>query len=475
VAEPLEHLSRRGLLRGLSLSLGALAAGALRAPLLAAPRPLAPEWRLPGEARARRVLWLFMEGGPSHIDLFDPKPLLARRNGESAPAELFEGERFAFIKGPPKLLGSPFAFARHGDSGAELSELLPNTAAIADRLTFVRGLRTTAFNHAPAQVLMNSGHDRLGRPSFGAWISWGLGTLNPDLPAHVVLTSGAYQPSGGAALWGNAFLPGEHQGVRLRGGSEPVHFLADPAGLSREDRRRSLDTLRALNELALARDGDPQIAARIAQYELAWRMQSSMPQLCDLAREPSAVREAYGIVEGRPGFADNCLLARRLLESDVRFVQLYHWGWDSHGTGESDDLLTSLRKRCQETDRACARLVLDLEERGLLEDTLVVWGGEFGRTPMNEERDGSKFLGRDHHPHANTIWLAGGGLKAGLTHGATDEFGCRVVEGAMDVHDLHATLLHQLGIDHERFTYRSQGRDFRLTDVSGVVQRALLA
>ena len=254
-----------------------------------------------------------------------------------------------------------------------------------------------------------------------------------------------------------------------------IRDSSDPAGLSRADRRRALDTLRALNELGRERSGDPEVEARIAQYELAWRMQSSVPELADLEREPDSVRAEYGVVAGKPGFADNCLLARRLLERDVRFVQLYHWGWDSHGTGESDDIVTSLRRRCEETDRASAALVLDLERRGLLEDTLVVWGGEFGRTPMNEERDGSKFLGRDHNPHAMTIWMAGGGLKPGLTHGATDEFGCRVVEGAMDVHDLHATLLHQLGIDHERFTYRSQGRDFRLTDVSGDVQDALLA
>jgi hypothetical protein len=461
--------------RELLLSLGALAAGALRAPVLAAPRPRAPDWLLPGAPRAKRVLWLHMAGSPSQIDLFDPKPLLVQRNGEPAPASLFEGERFAFIKGTPRLLGSPYAFARHGQSGAELSELLPHTAAIADRLTFVRSLRTTAFNHAPAQLLMSTGHDRIGRPSFGSWLAWGLGPLNPDLPAFVVLTSGAYQPSAGASLWANAFLPGLHQGVRLRGGSEPVHFLAAPAGLSREDRRRSLDTLRALNELERERSGDPEVETRIAQYELAWRMQESVPELCDLSREPAAVRERYGIVDGRPGFADNALLARRLLERDVRFVQLHHWGWDSHGTGEIDDLVTSLPKRCEETDRACAALVLDLERSGLLEETLVVWGGEFGRTPMNEERGGSKFLGRDHHPHCATIWMAGGGLKPGLTHGETDELGGRVVAGAMDVHDLHATLLFQLGIDHERFTYRSQGRDFRLTDVSGHVQDALLA
>lgn len=472
MADPFEPLSRRGLLRGLGLSLGALAAGSLHAPAFAAVREA--DWRLP-TARAKRVLWMHMAGGPSHIDLFDPKPLLVERNGLDAPPELFQGERFAFIQGTPKLLGSPYAFARHGASGAELSELLPHTARVADKLTFVRGMHTTQFNHAPAQIVMSTGHERLGRPSFGAWLSWGLGPLNPDLPPFVVLQSGSYQPSGGAALWGSAFLPSAHQGVRLRGSGDPVLFLGDPAGLSRADRRRSLDTLRALDELAQQRNGDPEVEARVRQYELAWRMQESVPELADLGREDASVRAEYGIVEGKPGFADNCLLARRLLERDVRFVQLYHWGWDSHGTGDGDDIVTSLRKRCEETDRAAASLVLDLERRGLLDDTLVVWAGEFGRTPMNEERNGSKFLGRDHHPRAFTLWMAGGGLKPGLTHGATDAFGWEVVEGAVDVHDLHATLLHQLGIDHERFTFRSQGRDFRLTDVAGNVVRELLA
>ena len=469
------HLSRRSLLRGAGLGLGSLALGSLSARALSAPRPRAPDWVLPGAPRARRVVWLHMAGSPSQLDLFDDKPLLRERHGQEVPASLIEGERFAFIKGVPKLLGSPYSFARHGESGGLFSELLPHTAAMADKLTLVRGMHTTAFNHAPAQVLIGTGHERLGRPSMGAWLSWGLGSLNPDLPTYVVLVSGAYQPSGGAALWSSAFLPTVHQGVQLRSKGDPVLYLSEPEGMTRADRRRSLDTLRALNELQRERSGDPEVETRIAQYEMAWRMQSSVPDLKDLSSEPDGTLAEYGIVAGKPGFADNCLLARRLLERDVRFVHLYHWGWDSHGTGPSDDLMTALPTRCGETDRACVALIHDLERRGLLEDTLVVWGGEFGRTPMNEERNGSKFLGRDHHPHAFTMWMAGGGMRPGVNHGTTDEFGYRVVEGGMDVHDLHATLLNQLGIDHERFTYRSQGRDFRLTDVSGVVQRQLLA
>jgi hypothetical protein len=309
----------------------------------------------------------------------------------------------------------------------------------------------------------------------GAWLSYGLGALNQDLPTFTVLVSGQFNPSGGTALWGSGFLPTVHQGVRLRSQGDPVLYLSDPPGMAREDRRRTLDALARLNAMRRSEVGDPEIDTRIAQYEMAWRMQSSVPELADLSAEPAEVLEAYGAQPGVSSYANNCLLARRLLERGVRFVQLYHWGWDSHGTGSNDDIVTSLRKRCEETDRPTVALVDDLDRLGLLEDTLVVWGGEFGRTPMNEERDGSKFLGRDHHPHAFTMWVAGGGFRPGVSVGATDEFGYFVVEDPISVHDLHATLLYQLGLDHERLTYRSQGRDFRLTDVSGVVQRKLLA
>jgi hypothetical protein len=425
--------------------------------------------------RAKRVVWLHMAGAPSQIDLFDPKPKLVALDGTPCPEELFRKERFAFIEGVPKLLGSPYRFTRSGPAGAEFSELLPHLAGVADELCVVRSLSTTQFNHAPAQIFMSSGHERIGRPSMGSWLAYGLGTENRDLPAFVVLTSGRYGPDGGNALWSSGFLPTVHQGVQLRSEGDPVLHLSDPPGMDGASRRRSLDALRALNAQRAAALGDPEIATRIAQYELAFRMQASVPELADIASEPAEVHALYGTEPGKRSFANNCLLARRLLERGVRFVQLYHWGWDSHGTSPSDDIVTSLPERCRETDRASAALITDLARRGLLEDTLVFWGGEFGRTPMNEERDGSKYLGRDHHPHCFTALLAGGGIRRGALVGATDELGYHVTEDPLSVHDLHATMLHLLGLDHTRLTYFHQGRDFRLTDVEGVVAEKLLA
>src|SRR5262245_40822312 len=416
-----------------------------------------------------------MAGAPSQIDLFDPKPKLVALDRQPCPEELYGKERFAFIKGVPKLLGSPYRFAPAGESGAEFSELLPNLSGVADELCVVRSMWTTQFNHAPGQIFLNTGHERIGRPSMGSWLSYGLGTENHDLPAFVVMTSGRYGPDGGSALWSSGFLPTVHQGVRLSSQGDPVPFRANPPGLSAESRRRELDALRALNARRAAEVGDREIETRIEQYELAFRMQASVPELVDLDSEPAEVRELYGVEPGKKTFATNCLLARRLLERGVRFVQLYHWGWDSHGTSPSDDIVTSLPERCRETDRASAALILDLKRRGLLEDTLVFWGGEFGRTPMNEERDGSKFLGRDHHPHCFTVLLAGGGFRSGARVGATDELGYNVTEDPISVHDLHATMLYLLGIDHTKLTYFHQGRDFRLTDVEGVVVEKLLA
>jgi hypothetical protein len=425
--------------------------------------------------RAKRVLYIHMAGAPSHLDLFDDKPKLRELNGQPVSESVIKGERFAFIKGTPKVLGSPYKFARHGASGLELSELLPKLATIADDIAVVRSMTTTEFNHAPAQIFLNTGHPRIGRPSMGSWLSYGLGSENSDLPAYVVLLSGPYAPDGGASLWGSGFLPGEHQGVRFRSAGDPVLFLSDPPGVSRDARRRELDALSSLNSQRAAISNDPEIQTRISQYELAWRMQSSVPELLEIASEPDSIKQMYGIEPGKVSFANNALLARRLLERGVRFVELYHWGWDSHGTGEGDDIVHSLPKRCLETDAACTALVTDLKQRGLLEDTLIVWGGEFGRTPMNEERDGSKFFGRDHHPHCFSIWLAGGGIKGGTSLGATDELGYHVVEDKVEVNDLHATMLHLLGIDHERLTFRFQGRDYRLTDVAGKVVNKLLA
>jgi hypothetical protein len=467
-----DRLSRRAFLAGGGVVLGAAALASLAR---GGARFLDGRPALHHAPRAKRVIHLHMAGAPSQLDLFDPKPELAKLAGQPIPESFVRGERFAFIKGTPKVLASPYAFAKHGQSGQDFSELVPHLASIADELAVVRSMRTTEFNHAPAQLYMHTGHARIGRPSLGAWASYGLGTENADLPAFVVLLSGQYGPDAGSTVYGSGFLPTVHQGVRLRSQGDPVLFLKDPDGVDRAARRRGLDALAELNRIAHERTLDPEIETRIAQYELAFRMQASVPGLADIASEPPEVLEAYGAEPGKATFANNCLLARRLCERGVRFVQLYHWGWDSHGTNTGDDIVHSLPARCRECDKPSAALIADLKQRGLLDDTLVIWGGEFGRTPMNEERDGSKFLGRDHHPHAFTMLFAGGGIRAGLRLGATDELGYRVVEDPVAVHDLNATVLHLLGFDHLRLTYRSEGRDFRLTDVEGEVVRKLLA
>jgi len=463
--------TRRQFLRGGATSLGALALGEL----LGADEVGGARLQIPHfPPRARRVLYLHMAGAPSQLDLFDPKPELVRLDRQPVSEELIANERFAFIKGVPKILASPYRFARHGQCGHELSELLPHLATVADELAIVRSMRTSQFNHAPGQIYLNTGFERAGRPSMGSWLSYGLGSENHNLPAFVVLLSGRYSPDGGAACWSSGFLPSVHQGVRLRSQGDPVLFLSNPPGVDSAARRRALDALAALNQRRAEATLDPEIETRIAQYELAYRMQSAVPELLDIASEPEEVRALYGVEPGRVSYANNCLLARRLLERGTRFVQLYHWGWDSHGTSPDDDIVTSLPQRCQETDRATTALLVDLRRLGLLEDTLVVWGGEFGRTPMNEERNGSKFLGRDHHPHCFTLWLAGGGVKRGVALGRTDDLGYHVVEDPVEVNDLHATMLHLLGIDHLRLTYPFQGRDFRLTDVAGEVRDELI-
>lgn len=472
----LRNTTRRWFLKDCSVGLGAMALGGLMAKDGLA-QETAPANRLAPHfgPKAKRVIYLHMAGSPSQLDLFDHKPKLKELDGEPIPESFIENERFAFIKGTPKVLPSPYEFQRHGESGAELSSLLPHTAKIADKLTIVRSMHTDQFNHAPAQIFLNTGSPVIGRPCFGSWLSYGLGSDNSDLPAFVVMISGSYLPSGGSSCWGSGFLPTIHQGVRFRSKGDPVLFLSNPDGMDAATRRRSLDALERLNQRQLEESGDPEVATRIAQYELSYRMQTSVPELADLSSESQETLDLYGVEPGEASYASNALMARRLVERGVRFVQLYHWGWDSHGTNPSDDIITSLPKRCEETDRASAALITDLERRGLLEDTIVIWGGEFGRTPMNEMRNGSKFFGRDHHPHAFTMWVAGGGFKPGLTYGATDELGYRITENPVSVHDFHATLLHQLGIDHERLTYFHQGRDFRLTDVEGEVLNDLLA
>jgi uncharacterized protein (DUF1501 family) len=414
-------------------------------------------------------------GAPSQLDLFDVKPKLRQYHDQQIPEDIIKGERFAFIKGVPKLLGSPYEFARHGRSGHTISTLLPHLASIADDVTFVKSMHTNHFNHAPAQVFMNTGHTIVGRPSMGSWLTYGLGSESSDLPGFVVLVSGKIDPGAGSACWSSGFLPTTYQGVEFRAKGDPVLSVSNPDGVDAESRGRTVEAIGALNRKHLEAVGDPEIATRITAYEMAYRMQSSVPELTDISKEPAAVHELYGTEPGAVSFANNCLLARRLVERGVRFVQLYHRGWDTHGSGTGDDIVVKLPKLCQEVDRASYALLTDLKQRGLLDDTLVVWGGEFGRTPMNEARNGSKLLGRDHHPRAFTMWMAGAGVKKGITIGRTDDLGYTVVEDPVDVHDLHATILHLMGIDHEKLTYKFQGRDFRLTDVSGKVVRQLLA
>lgn len=470
--EALKAITRRHFLRQCNSGIGALAlASLLDGKLWAA---TAAEGRTHFAPRAKRVIYLHMAGSPSQLDLFDPKPKLNELNGQPCPDELLENERFAFIKGHPKMLGSPHKFAPRGRCGTELSDLLPHLAEVVDEIAVVRSMVTDQFNHAPAQLFLHTGSPRPGRPGMGSWLTYGLGAETEDLPAFAVLVSGK-TPDGGTSLWGSGFLPSVYQGVQFRSQGDPVLYVSNPRGMDAATRRRSLDALRDLNEMQHREVGDPETLTRIAQYEMAYRMQTSVPELMDISSEPASIHAMYGTEPGAMSFANNCLLARRLIERGVRFVQLYHWGWDSHGTGPGDDLIESLPLRCKQTDRASAALIKDLKQRGLLDETLIVWGGEFGRTPMNEERNGSKFLGRDHHPHAFSIWMAGGGIKPGIAYGATDELGYHAVEGRVHVHDLQATILHLLGLDHTRLTYRFQGRDFRLTDVAGEVVHDLIA
>jgi len=445
----------------------AAAEGAQLGPLSPRPPHFAP--------KAKSVIYLFMAGAPSQVDLFDEKPKLRQYDGQAIPEEFVKGERFAFIKGTPKLLGSPYSFKKCGRSAAAISDLLPHTQTIADDIAIVRSLSTSQFNHAPAQIFMNSGHQIVGRPSMGAWVTYGLGTESKDLPGFVVLLSGENQPDGGKSCWGSGFLPTVYQGVEFRSKGDPVLFLTNPPGVTPEDRRASLDVLREMNAVHRSDTGDPEIDTRIASYEMAFRMQTSVPELTDVSGEPESVRQMYGVEPGKRSFANNCLLARRLVERGVRFVQLYHRGWDNHGTSKGDDIVNRLPTLCREVDQAGAALVKDLKQRGLLDSTLVVWGGEFGRTPMNEGRNNSKYLGRDHHPRAFSIWMAGGGVKGGITVGSTDELGYNPVEDPVDVHDLHATVLHLLGLGHTELTFKFQGRDYRLTDVHGKVVWQLLA
>ena len=464
-------VNRRWFLRQCKVGLGAMALSQLGGNLAMGDsatslNPMAPKQpHFPG--KVKRVIYLFMAGAPSQLEMFDHKPELAKRDGMKPPAELIEGYRAAFIEPDAALLGPKFKFARHGQSGAELSELLPHMAEVVDDIAIVRSMKTDAFNHAPGQILMSTGSQQFGRPSFGAWTTYGLGSESENLPAFVVFSTGSKGPSGGASNWGAGFLPSLHQGVLFRSVGDPVLYLSNPGGIDQRIQERSLDAIRNLNQQHLDLVGDPEIATRINSYELAMRMQLAAPELMDLTQETQETLDMYGAEPGESSFANSCLVARRLVERGVRFVEILHEAWDQHG-----NLVNDLKKNCQHTDKACAALIKDLKQTGLLEDTLVIWGGEFGRTPMVQ---GGGDDGRDHHPNSFTMWLSGGGIKPGITLGATDELGFNAVEDVVHVHDLHATLLHLLGFDHTKLNYRFQGRDFRLTDVHGNVVHKMLA
>jgi hypothetical protein len=471
--------TRRHFFNDCAYGLGKVALASLLAErrLLAAPSPpdpLAP--RPPHFApKAKSVIFLFMAGGPSQLELFDHKPKLQELTGKPIPDSFIKGKRFAFMdtfsKEVPKLLGTKRKFARHGQTGTWVSESFPHVAEVVDDLAFMYAVTTDVFNHAPAKLFCNTGSAQSGRPSMGAWVTYGLGSEARDLPGFVVLQSGPRGPRGGAPLWGSGFLPTVHQGVPFRNVGDPILDIASPRGITAARQAQAIAAVGDLNRARLDETGDPEIATRIAAYEMAYRMQTSAPELMDLGRESKQTLQAYGIQEGKPSFGRNCLLARRLVERGVRFVQLYHTDWDHHG-GPGQDLETGFDKVCRDVDGPAAALVRDLKQRGLLDSTLVVWGGEFGRTPMGEIRETT---GRNHHIDSATVWMAGGGVKAGVRHGSTDDLGFAAAEGKVHMHDVQATILHLLGLDHKRLTYRFQGRDFRLTDVEGEVIRAILA
>ncbi len=470
-----QHQTRRHFLQGCQLGLASMYLGSLRAASsdhsLARKQPHYP-------SKAKSVIYLHMAGGPSQLELFDPKPELQKHNGADCPQHLLEGKRFAFIKGVPQMLGTPYEFQRVGQSGTWVSELLPHFTEVADETAIIRSMTTEEFNHAPAQLLLQTGSARLGGASMGAWATYGLGTENQDLPGFVVLVSGNKTPSAGKSLWGSGFLPSVYQGVQCRTQGDPVLFLSNPEGMSRSLRRSTLDALGDLNRMQQERSGDPDTLSRIEQYELAYRMQTSVPEVMDISKEPDSIHTLYGTEPGKLSFANNCLLARRLVESGVRFVQLYDWGWDHHGNARRTDIRYDLPDRARDIDRPTAALIADLKQRGLLDQTLIIWGGEFGRTPMRENRQGDKteYYGRDHHPFAFTMWMAGGGTKAGVNLGSTDDIGYYVDKDPVTPRDLQATILHLLGLDPFEFHYPHQGLKERLigpTNEGRIVRQVL--
>ena len=480
--ERAQAVTRRHFLGNTGLGFGSIALGSLLAGESAAKPRDAKSRRPHFPARAKNVIYLHMAGSPSQLELFEHKPALVKFNGKPCPKKLLEGKQFAFIRGVPVMLGSPYKFRQHGESGTWLSELLPNLSSVVDDIAVIRSMSTDQFNHAPAQLLMHTGNPRLGAASMGSWVTYGLGSANANMPGFVVLGSGGKTPSSGKSVFGSGFLPSVYQGVQCRTTGEPVFYASNPKGMSRQLRRQSLDAIRDLNRLQQNSFGDPETASRIAQYELAYRMQIAAPQIMDISKEPKHILKMYGAVPDRrgaeetasdprlvasatnPTFANNCLLARRLVESGVRFVQLFDWGWDHHGSNKGEDINHNLPIKTRQIDRPIAALIKDLKQRGLLDETLIVWGGEFGRTPMRENRGGryGKYTGRDHHPHAFTMWMAGGGVKGGLNYGATDDIGYYITRNKMHPHDLQATILKLLGFDAKKFSFPFQGLNQRL-------------
>lgn len=464
-----QFVTRRHFLRDCGVGLGKMGLAGLLTDSLAGAAPLSARGGHHA-AKAKRVIHLFMAGAPSQLELFDYKPALTRYEGKPIPPEVIGGQRYAFIRPDAAALGPRFKFARHGQSGAELSEVLPRLAEIADDICIVKSVKTDQFNHAPAQIFFQTGFSQPGRPSIGSWALYGLGAETQNLPAFVVMSTGSGL-SGGSALWSSGFLPTVYTGVRFRNTGDPILNVSSPEGIDARAQRDSLDLVRAMNEKRLGEVGDPEIATRISAYEMAFRLQTSAPELMDLKSESKETLEMYGCDPEKPSFARACLLARRMIERGVRFVNIFHEGWDAHSNVEGN-----VRSNCEKTDRASAALVKDLKQRGLLDDTLVVWGGEFGRTPMVETNPAlGRALGRDHHPQAFTMWMAGGGIKPGITIGETDELGFNIVSEPVHVHDIQATMMHLMGLDHERLTFRYAGRDFRLTDVHGHIVHKILA
>lgn len=474
-ANSLQHSTRRHFLRDSTLGLGAIwmamqqnqaAARNVVVPQHSPTNPLSPiDPPLP--AKVKRVIFLHMIGAPSQLELFDYKPELKRLDGKDCPQSFLEGKRFAFIQGTPKMLGPQYPFEQHGDSGAWVSDRMPHLAKQVDDICFIKSMQTDQFNHGPAQLMVHTGQTRMGNPSIGSWVTWGLGSENEDLPGYMVLLSGGRLPRVGKALWSSGFLPSVYQGVQCRSKGDPVLNISDPQGTTREARRAMLDSLNRLNQTSHETFGDPETITRIAQYEMAFRMQSAVPDAMDISKEPQHVLDSYGAEPGKESFANNCLLARRLAQQGVRFIQLYDWGWDSHGAGKNEALNEGFKDKCKQVDQPTAALLADLKANGMLEDTLVIWSGEFGRTPMRENRGGTEmtFVGRDHSPSAFTLWMAGGGVKKGTTYGESDEVGYTAAVNPVHLRDFHATLLHLLGFDHQSLVYPFQGLDQKLTGV----------